>query len=207
MKLNVSVSMPYEMSGTYKPPWAKNKTTNASQLKLFNSLNPEVEFIYKPGETGYEVQHVEFDGNDFYYVEVGGLIQYCVEVEALHLKDLSIQTLFQTSVWLNNEFYPLAGLAKRIFYKFLYPKNHNILSDNMQSKEGRRFWAHRINESIEEGRHLYVLKITGTITLKVEQVVPILSPEDAFSYYTKGKDKSGLMYRFLIIDKPVTLTA
>lgn len=140
--MKISVSMPYLLEGTYAPTWAGTLDDNIKHLQLLRERNPKQITTFKVGHLRRELplMHCRYKNLDVYYIDYQDCIQYCVEVEKYKTKGLiKLRTLSQTSVWRNKKFVGIPTMAKWVFDTVLMPINKNILSDSMQSEDGKAF--------------------------------------------------------------------
>ena len=82
------------------------------------------------------------------------------------------------------------------------PKNGNILSDSVQSKDGKRFWQSRLSEAFENDYNVYVLGITDKH--HVVELIPVTTYAEILEYYTHDPDWRGQYYRILISNRVVS---
>ena len=207
MKL-ISLSMPAVLSGTWTPPWAHTVESNQIYLQKIEKLNPVVVAEYKPKVfEAQSILHVKLETEDFYYVtgiwEGEKAIQYAVNVAKIHIEGLhTIHTVSQTSVWRNPDYSDLPRFAPWVFWSYLLPKNGNILSDSVQSKDGKRFWQSRLSEAFENDYNVYVLGITDKH--HVVELIPVTTYAEILEYYTHDPDWRGQYYRILISNRVVS---
>lgn len=191
--------MPYEQEGTFTPDWADTPEKNADHLDYLLELNPKVITKYKKGTKNWEVNYVTDNDLDIYFVHDFGLIQYCVEVETFNLTgELTLKTVAQTSVWRNKDYLGLFGIANWLFINILFPQYGTIMSDNIQSRDGKRFWANRVSDMLESNIFVYGITMLNNKTSKVNLIV---SEDDTIDFYSQGSDYSGMNKRLLISKK------
>lgn len=209
MKLQISVSSPMVMSGSYIPEWAKTDLANKSYLKkllakpytkkfatyLSSRKFPQDLYLSKLSKT-----------KELFFVKNEGLIQYAVEVDTIKTTGLvAISTVSQASVWRNIEYDYTVGLPSWIFFKVLFPTHATILSDSLQSKEGKDFWTKRLLETLQKGeKSVYVLgMLNKSSSFKVKEVIPVTDIADVAPYYSHEPSKDGEFYRILITSIPL----
>lgn len=49
-----------------------------------------------------------------------------------------------------------SGLAKEVFWKYIFPLNGVVCSDNQQTNDGEGFWAFVIKKAFEDGLYVYL---------------------------------------------------
>lgn len=203
-KINISLSMPYLLEGTYTPDWAITLEVNIEHLEQLHKRHPKriADYHMPMSKKVFPLMYCRYKNLDVYYVEQFNRIQYCVEVEHYETNGLvELHTLSQTSVWRNKNYGDLFGIAKWVFDTILMPKNKNIMSDSIQSADGKNFWGRRIMEALMEHKHVYALWLYGASTLEVLQLEPLTSLDNLDDYYTTKDDLSGKYWRFIISDK------
>lgn len=52
-----------------------------------------------------------------------------------------------------------AGIGKKIFWDYLFPKHNCVVSDSQQTTDGRSFWLYRISEAFDKG---FTVKLVNT---------------------------------------------
>ena len=202
MKLNVSLSMPSVLSGTYTPDWALTVESNVKHLSEIRKLGPSIAAVRQaPGLEDHQLFKVTLEKEQFYYVtgiwEGVEAIQYGVSVEQIQTDGLhTIHTVSQTSVWRNPDYSGLRRFAPWVFWSFLLPINGNILSDSVQSRDGKYFWESRLVEAFERNLNVYVLGITDKHL--VVELIPVSMLKEILTYYTNDPDWRGQYYRILI---------
>ena len=203
-----SLSMPMVQIGTYKPEWAKNYATNNAHLLelLANTTTRDYATFMPAGIKPKVLLHTKLSPmTEEYYVHSIfrsiDLIQYCVKIEHIKIDGIrSLSTLSQTSVWRNKEMINLPHIATWVFEKVLLPKNGNILSDSIQSAEGKDFWITRMADVFAERKYkVYALGIEKVSRKYIcEEAHLITTIEEADEYYTEEPDYAGMFYRLLI---------
>lgn len=63
----------------------------------------------------------------------------------------------QVQVWRDRTVSITEGLAKKIFFGYLFPQADCIVTDRQQTQYGRAFWESRIYESFGKGLPIYLL--------------------------------------------------
>jgi hypothetical protein len=88
-------------------------------------------------------------------------------------------------------------------YEPEWAKNGNILSDSIQSDEGKDFLMTRLREVLAQRKYnVYALgieKVSGKYI--VEEVPKIATLKECSEYYTEESDYAGMFYRLLIAMK------
>jgi hypothetical protein len=200
MDIQISISMPAVLAGTYLPDWAKDDASNKAYLAQMQASNPR-EYTSFGKHTLYVVKLT--NGNFQYYVTDltdDPLIQYSVLVEEIRTRGLkAFSTLSQVSLWRNIDYLGLPQFAPHVFWSVLFPKYKNILSDSVQSKDGKRFWLSRMSEALENGYYVYALQMDNKHF--VSKIFPILSVDDSSIYYSDEPDSTGKKYRLFIVNK------
>jgi hypothetical protein len=211
--MQISLSTPMIMSGTYVPSWAETEQLNKSYLKKLLAKYPKKYITYtgvKPEQTIYNL--VKSKTHEIYFIHAEGMIQYAVEIDVVHTTGkITLSTVSQVSVWRNRSYRYVARLPMWFFGHVLYPRYNTILSDKIQSDDGADFWSKRVMEVLDQSfyqgeQHIYALKIKDRQSAyAVELVNKIETVADLQQYYTREPDVSGEQYRLLITAKPIIL--
>lgn len=101
---------------------------------------------------GYEIFRTgsNSDGNVVMYDKMGGHIDYMIHYEAYKYPWIG-RTVSQIMLWRRQGSLYTKGLTTRMFFEYLLPKYHCILSDRMQTEDGKKFWIDRMAEATTRG--------------------------------------------------------
>lgn len=117
-------------------------------------------------------------------------------------KSLLQRSIYQGSVWTNDELGVLkAGAAKEIFWKLL-KRNGIIISDTQQSIKGKNFWVYMLKDALAKGKAVFALHIGKDNEVLEEVRISRLADADKAPYWTYERhgDERGLEWRFAIFD-------
>ena len=211
MEVEISLSTPMVMGGTWVPTWALNVADNRTYLKKLKAKYPKKFITYmgvKPEQIIYHA--VVNKTHEIFFVQSNDLIQYAVVVDTIHTTGkISISTVSQISVWRNRDYPYTVSLPKWFFANVLYPRYDTILSDKEQTHDGKDFWTKRVMEVMDQlfykgEQHIYALKIKDrSADYFVEEVHRIETLADLEKYYTQEPNEGGKKYRLLITKKPM----
>lgn len=111
------------------------------------------------------------------------------------------QFVWQSLVWTDPEVHQeyLVGVASKIFFNFLLPKFHVILTDSQQTWKGRRFWENSIGAALKKKLNVYFFDFANSNLIELHDF------NDLYDYQKKydiwGLTKSYEMRRMVISDK------
>jgi hypothetical protein len=123
-------------------------------------------------------------------------IAYLVTYEFKYLRKLNVRGISQIKLWRSAA---PRGLTAHVFWNVLLPLTGVMISDNVQTNSGQKFWTDSITEALLRGAFVYLVNtVDGTIH-------PILDRND----YEATGDKAypgtneGTAWRYLISEKPL----
>jgi len=92
-----------------------------------------------------------------------------------------------------------SGLAKHVFWEYLFPIHCTIMTDSMQTAQGRYFWGDRVQEALQSGHLVYRVNV-----LKRERS-PIRSFDEfeAWRRTVYGAEDKHEQERVIITDNPL----
>lgn len=100
-------------------------------------------------------------------VDSKGLTRYCVKVA--DVKAPPLRAGCQVGVWSDPGFAVTKRFAPQVFWEVLF-EQHDIISDQIQTDFGRRFWINRIGEAYEKNLCVYFLNLTGQKIVEVKRL-------------------------------------
>lgn len=80
---------------------------------------------------------------------------YCVHVRYANVKPLRAGC--QVGVWVDQSDSITVGISKDIFWHILF-RDHDMISDSVQTSFGQRFWMNRVTEALEAGYFVYRIR-------------------------------------------------
>jgi hypothetical protein len=103
----------------------------------------------------------------FFAVDGEGLTRYCVKVA--DIKAPPLRAGCQVGVWSDPEFATPVRFAPKVFWEVLFER-HDIISDQIQTDFGRRFWINRIGEAYGKNLCVYLLELRGSKIIKSPRI-------------------------------------
>ena len=79
----------------------------------------------------------------------------------------------QAMVWLDKTYSPAKGLPKRVFFDQLVKKYDTVLTDSIQTWNGRAFWMRRLQEAFQKGFNVYFVDLERNKVEKLEDFADI----------------------------------
>ena len=153
--------------------------------------------LYRRNEVE-EGQPIEY----FFAVDGDGLTRYCVKVA--DVKTPPLRAGCQVGVWSDPEFAVTKRFAPTVFWDVLFER-HDIISDQIQTDFGRRFWINRIGEAYGKNLCVYLLELKGAKIIKSPRIRTI---EDFNKMSTKiwGSELKMRNIRLAITKNPLTFS-
>lgn len=111
------------------------------------------------------------------------------------------QFVWQSMVWTDLKVHSryLVGVASKVFFEYLLPKFHVILTDSQQTWKGRRFWEISIGAALDKKLNVYFFDFLNNNLIELQNF------DDLYDYQKKydiwGLTKSHEMRRMVISDK------
>jgi len=158
-----STSMPFLETQYYWTKWDNSVSNRAWVAKML----PVSQHVGT-----WECQNVfhcrQNDKASYYFVVQEGKAIYAVRYSVTELKGL--KATCQTSVWRDKDSPTAVSVAAWVFFHKLLPRFGNIVSDAVQSQEGKAFWIRRSAEALRLGLYVYAIKTDAKKILVVQQV-------------------------------------
>jgi hypothetical protein len=108
--------------------------------------------------------------------------------------------VWQSGVWINPVYNYIEGVAAKMFFEILLKRHHTILTDSIQTFDGKRFWERCIGKAFNKGLNVYYFDF---LTKELEKI-DNLHEWEMFKKKNKdiwGKTDRHKMKRMLITDK------
>jgi hypothetical protein len=192
------------------PTYVKTPEGRSSLLKELSSNRESVKVFLKVTDK-LIVYETTFMQSPFLFASVDGELAYLCTLDEVELTpvgnnlptSLPRGTAAQTSVWQD----PAVASAKalgtsksvaQLAFEKLLDLNNCILSDQTQSKLGRKFWERMVTTCLAEGYKVYAFEVEDADTLEVLASTRIHSSAEMAKYYAHSSSPDGYRYRFLI---------
>ncbi len=91
--------------------------------------------------------------------ELAPRLLYYVQWKDIFHKFVGRRAASQIAVWRDQDEPATAGVAQRIFFDYLLPIYGVMITDTMQTPDGRRFWINRIGDAFKKHLHVYYLNL------------------------------------------------
>jgi len=138
----------------------------------FNLNDPEVNrhFAREFMKDNEREQLEDFGGSVLYKIgnrivfideesELAPRILYYVQWKEIFHKFVGKRAATQIAVWRDQDEPITSGLAQRIFFHYLLPIYGVMVTDTMQTPDGRRFWINRIGDAFKKDLRVYYLNL------------------------------------------------
>ena len=131
---------------------------NAQALKMLRNRNKQAIKQYGDYTLWEFPQSYALIRNDV--SEIG----YIVKFKYKYFNRLQRKCVSQVMVWRDIGVAEQMGMAREIFFNYLLPTTQTIISDSMQTPEGKAFWWRRIHEAFSNGMYVYYINLTQPST-------------------------------------------
>lgn len=108
--------------------------------------------------------HLQKNGLEYYFIfnennSLNEKVEYFVKVSNVQLDKSVIPSypVKQSLVYKNKQSVFTAGVAKKIFWNYLFTKNNCIVSDSQQTDDGKAFWSYIVNDAFEKGLKVRII--------------------------------------------------
>lgn len=112
------------------------------------------------------------------------------------------QYVWQASVWRNLSVPNTLGWPEKIFFEYLLPTYHVIITDSQQSFDGRKFWMNRIANAFNRNLNVYYCDFSSNKLTKIEDSHHWVDFHRKTPYIW-SKQPASKMKRMVITDKVV----
>lgn len=86
-------------------------------------------------------------------------IIYYVQWKEIFHKMIGHKAISQVAVWADSVDPRSSGIARRIFWEFLLPICGVMITDALQSPDGKRFWRNRVADAFKQDLHVYYINL------------------------------------------------
>jgi hypothetical protein len=114
------------------------------------------------------------------------------EFSADKIDDLIPTYVYQSLVWTNpilHELY-LSGIPKKVFFEYLLPEFHIVITDSCQTWYGKRFWQYRITNAIEMGLNIYFYDFELKLLTKLHSIEDLERVEEQYNVWRNSNEIS-----------------
>ena len=73
----------------------------------------------------------------------------------------------QVEVWRSKE-RAVYGVVKKVFFDYILKSHTTILSDSLQTNEGRGLWVNLVSYAFERGHNVYVVDLNKGVLIKIK---------------------------------------
>lgn len=112
------------------------------------------------------------------------LIDYWVRFKRFGFKSIGGSFITQTQIWRRDGSPWVQGITRKMFFDYLLKHNKAIMSDSMQTVDGKRFWIDRMAEATSRG--LYI----GLANLNLKQIEWFEGNSSNYRNWIKSKDSA-----------------
>ena len=201
MQVMVSVSMPELIEDTSFD--LDDETVRKNLLsRLLDKSSMELVGTYK-GLNFYVTGRNSNGGYWFLLDKTGSDLAYVCRFVTLGASSMQFKSkvITQVAVWRNFDVYVSRAFPAYIFFRMLLPKYGVVMTDNQQTKDGRRFWQARMGDALHKGLFVYTFDQNTRDLHRLHNTDDI---DDAAPYLWK-KDPKFRTRRVLISQTKLTL--
>jgi hypothetical protein len=208
--MEISLSAPFLLDEAYKPhKWVKESSNKENTALLLNSARLIQD--YKESEeqgVNYSLYVADTKSGETYFLyDLEDQISvYVAEIEKNQFIKPLHSAVCQVSIWRDKGAVGVMNVAPYIFWNILYKRYGSIISDSIQSDDGKAFWLRRVDEAKHRG--LVVAVVDLTPDLKIMKLFAFVSGQDWLKRNAKrvwGTDDQHTHRRLLIADKNLYL--
>lgn len=108
------------------------------------------------------------------------------------IDDLIPTYIYQSLVWTDpilHELY-LSGIPKQVFFEYLLPEFHVVITDSCQTWYGKRFWQYRITNAIQMGLFVYFYDFKEKILLRLNEIDDLNRIDKAHNVWRNSNELS-----------------
>lgn len=79
--------------------------------------------------------------------------------------------VWQTGVWINPVHQYIEGVAAKMFFEVLLKRHETIITDSIQTFDGKRFWERNIGKAFVKGLNVYYYDFQTKELAKIENAI------------------------------------
>jgi len=84
----------------------------------------------------------------FYWIEHADQLIWLVKFETIRKTWLPCKATTQVALWRTGHIAFIEGATKTLFFNVVLPRTGCVLSDRLQTEDGRRFWTARLRDAL-----------------------------------------------------------
>ena len=148
-----------------------------SAIKECKQLLPQSEVVEEIGRN--TLRHVTSPAGGLYflYSESKQSILYFVRYRKIDLAGFP-QAARQVLVWRNSADTANVGIAKHVFWKYLFKRFHVLVSDSQQSDKGKAFWQYQVHYALQNGHTVELVNSNDRTSVKLTSLTDLEDLEE-----------------------------
>lgn len=149
-----------------------NPVKNQSQLEKFSTMHKK--HLFDLGK--YTHVFKIYNNNDEYYIAIDSHDMKIVYYMSYNFTSVPIlgMAVNQSFVWLDKDYPHTKGLPKKMFFDYLLKEHNIVITDSIQTWDGRDFWLRRLLEAFQKHLHVYY------IDLSKNHIEPVMQYMDVY---------------------------
>lgn len=126
-------------------------------------------------------------------------VDYYVKIETGKFK-ITGKYVAQVEVWRSND-RPVYGVVEKVFFDHILKSHDTVLSDSLQTNDGKRLWTNLVSYAFDRGKFVYVVDLNNGVLKQVNDVNDYSrSVQDFYS-----DQKSSMKIRIMISNRETVI--
>ena len=145
--------------------------------------------------TSLPIMEVKDSPTQFHYwIPIGDRAIWWVQLSKSKPDWLPVRPVTQIALWKDRNYTFVEHLTQKMFFEFILKRNKSVMSDSMQTNDGRIFWQRRVVEALIRGINVAFLDF------KTQEMVTIEHASELEELFKKswGKRTFHKNYRWMI---------
>lgn len=106
----------------------------------------------------------------YFWIEFQDHLVWLVKFELLRRTWLPKQSTTQVALWRGGSVLLPRATSSKLFFTIVFKRTGCMLSDRLQTEEGKRFWLDRMGDAIEDGLHVGLADFDNQTVTEVSTV-------------------------------------
>lgn len=113
------------------------------------------------------------------------------------------QYVWQSLVWINPSAVYIEHYPQKVFFQYLLPKFHSILTDSEQTFDGKRFWTYRIRDALKMNLNVYFYDFDKHNIIPIHNMNEFIKIQNLYDIW--GNTNRHELKRILISSKQIPI--
>lgn len=115
----------------------------------------------------------------YYWIEHQGRIVWLVKYEVIKRNWLPNHTTTQVALWRGGTVIFSSQASSKLFFNIVFKRTGCILSDRVQTEDGKRFWTSRIRDSLQKKLHVALVDFSKKLITEVSSLRDVENLSDS----------------------------